>query len=70
MNRNVVRFGLGHLTEMMEDDEEEEVKHKRTNSDIETALVDLGEQEREKAKEHFQVETKEIDSEVHSALAS
>ena len=46
------------------------MKHNRTNSDIETALVDLGEQEREKAKEHFQVETKEIDSEVHSALAS
>jgi len=61
----VFMFGLGHLTEFMEDDDEDAVTHKRTNSDIETALVDICEQEREKAKQHFQVEVKEIDVEVN-----
>lgn len=62
----VFMFGLGYLTEFMEDDDDEEaVKHKRTNSDIETALVDICEQEREKAKQHFELEVKEIDGEVN-----
>eukprot|EP00913_Durusdinium_trenchii_P003624 g3352.t2 len=62
----IFMFGLGYLTEFMEEDEEdgEVVTQKRTTSDIETALVDICEQERQKAKEHFQVETKELHARI------
>ncbi|CAE7431661.1 Wdr64 [Symbiodinium natans] len=61
----IFMFGLGYLTESMEDDEEdEEPKHKRTYSDIETALLGVNEDDRSKAKDSFVAETAEIRQEV------
>jgi len=58
----IFMFGLGYLTESME--EEEEPKHRRTYSDIETALLDVNEDDRSKAKESFRAETVDIQQEV------
>jgi len=61
----IFMFGLGYLTESMEEDEDEEQPmHKRTYSDIETALLDVDEADRTRAKEGFQAETAEIRKEV------
>ncbi|CAE7462393.1 Wdr64 [Symbiodinium sp. CCMP2456] len=61
----IFMFGLGYVTESMEEEEDEEQPtHRRTHSDIETALLDVDEADRTRAKEGFQAETAEIRKEV------